>query len=248
MNAVKSVSTPEFGTAVIAESSTVPVLVDFWAPWCGPCQALGPTLEKAAAEFVGRVTVLKLNTDEEPQIANQFGIRSIPAVKLFVGGKVTAEFVGAQPLTAVRQFLIQHLPAAGTTPNATAAEDPAWIKAGKLARLGQFDQAQKLLDSLAPGVQTDDPVKAARAVLYFARLERSPDETDLVQTARVRTATYLLANKLEAGIDELLQVMQRNRRFATSQGREDLLQAFCLADRDSAIVASARRKLAALLN
>lgn len=252
MNAVKSVTTSEFATAVVAASSTLPVLVDFWAPWCGPCRALGPTLETAASEFAGRVTVLKLNTDEEPQIAAQFGIRSIPAVKLFRRGIVAAEFVGAQPLAAVRQFLTQHLGAADASPapapGAGSAEESDVVRANKLARSGQFDASQSLLDSLPPGEQANDDVKGARAALHFARLVGAPDETDLLQSARVKAATALLAGHIEDGLAELLQVMQRNRRFAIGQGRDDLLQAFCLAGRDSAAVAAARRKLAALLN
>lgn len=248
MNTVKSVSSEHFATAVIAASRSRPVLVDFWAPWCGPCQALGPTLEKAAAEFADSLTVLKLNTDEEPQIAGQYAIRSIPAAKLFRDGKVVAEFVGAQPLSAVRQFLTQHIGKSGPTADAAPAEEPAWVQAEKLARRGQFDSAKKMLDALPPGAQADAPVKTARAALHFAHLLHNPDETDLVQSARVRAARLLLAGSVEAGLDELLQVMQRNRRFATGQGRDDLLQAFCLAPADSAAVASARRRLAALLN
>lgn len=245
MNAVKSVSSGDFQSQVLDASHKQAVLVDFWAPWCGPCQALGPTLEKAAGEFAGRVTVLKLNTDEEGQIASQYGIRSIPAVKLFRDGKVAAEFVGAQPLSAVRQFLTQHLPAAESA--APAPEQP-WTKAIALARKGDLDAAQTLLDALDPTQQSDDAVKAARAVLHFARILQAPDDTDVVQSARVRAARNLLAQQFASGFDDLLQVMQRNRRFGVGQGREDMLQAFALAPATDPSVLAARRKLAALLN
>ena len=104
------VTDENFASEVLAASAEVPVLVDFWAPWCGPCRMLGPVLDNLARETVGRLKVVKLNTDEEPDTATRYQIRSIPAVKLFRNGAVVAEFVGAQPLSAVRAFVEPHLP------------------------------------------------------------------------------------------------------------------------------------------
>lgn len=246
MNGLRHISTAEFPSVVIEASRQQPVLVDFWAPWCGPCQALGPTLEKAATEFDGQISIVKLNTDEEPQIAAQFGIRSIPAVKLFQGGQVVAEFVGAQSLQVVRQFLKTHLPAAASA--SAAGPEPAWVQAAALARAGNLVAAQALLDELPASAQFDDPVRSATATLHFCRILQAPDDTDLVQSARLRAARHLLAGQFERGADELLQVMRRNRRFANGQGRDDLLQAFALAAPDDPHVPATRRALAALLN
>jgi putative thioredoxin len=273
MSNAQAVTSAEFDSVVLAASTTRPVLVDFWAPWCGPCRTLGPVLDQIASEFDGRVTVVKLNTDEAQDIAARYQIRSIPAVKLFHGGKVAAEFVGAQPLGAVRAFLAQHLPresppaldlaraavtrrdyaAAIAQLGALAADRPGDHEVAiELARAqalsGDPAAARTTLGRLPPALQSDLPVKSAYALAHFAELRAAPDETDVIQTARVQAARALLAADLDRGIDALIAAMQRNRRFAQGQGREDMLLAFDLAPADHPRVAQARRQLAALLH
>jgi putative thioredoxin len=99
-----------FQQAVIDRSHTLPVVVDFWAEWCGPCRALGPVLERAVAARSGQVELAKLDVDANPAAARTFGIQSIPAVKAFRDGRIAAEFMGAQPPAAVDQFLDSLLP------------------------------------------------------------------------------------------------------------------------------------------
>ena len=103
--AVKDVTAASFRQDVIAESARQPVLVDFWAPWCGPCKQLGPIIERAVANAGGKVKLVKMNIDEHPQIPGQMGIQSIPAVIAFVNGQPADGFMGAQPESQVNAFI-----------------------------------------------------------------------------------------------------------------------------------------------
>jgi putative thioredoxin len=107
---VKDVSDRDFQREVIERSRTVPVVVDLWAPWCGPCKQLGPLLERLAAEGAGKWILAKVNVDESPEVARALGVQSIPLVLAFKDGDILSEFVGAQPESVVRQFVERLVP------------------------------------------------------------------------------------------------------------------------------------------
>ena len=106
------VTVENFEAEVISASMNVPVLVDFWAPWCGPCKSLGPVLEKLETEYAGRFKLVKIDSDQEQQLAGMFGIRSIPTCVLLMNGQPVDGFMGALPEGQVRAFLDKHVPTA----------------------------------------------------------------------------------------------------------------------------------------
>jgi len=129
------VSERDFAKEVLARSRDVPVVVDFWAAWCGPCRVLGPTLERLAAEFNGAFQLVKVDVDQNPRLASQFGVQSIPAVKAFRDGQVVSEFLGAQPEPVVREFLRKLLP---------SAADYLAVQARRLENEGRFQKAEEV--------------------------------------------------------------------------------------------------------
>jgi len=186
------VTSDTFAEQVLARSRSIPVLVDFWAAWCGPCRVLGPVLEKLAREMEGAFVLAKVDTDASPDLSQRYGIRGIPAVKLFVEGEVVDEFVGALPPDQVRAFLRRHCP---TEADRRVESGRALLGAGELeparavlaealaldpqhfgARLalaevavtaGDADAARTELDAIPMRAPESDAAEGLRAVLGF---------------------------------------------------------------------------------
>ncbi len=277
------VSDANFDEIVIEGSRKVPVVVDFWAPWCGPCKVLKPILESLAEEYQGRFILAKVNSDDNQRLAGQYGVRGIPSVKAFLGGQVIDEFSGALPEPQVRAFLDRIIPSPGEELRLQARQQ---MDDGDHARaLDLLKEAQALdpdnerihLDLARTHLALDDPGSAREQLAQLSSLARQEDEAqelaskidfaersrDLPEEAALQQriandendldARLQLADRLIAGqrhaeaMDQLLEIVRRDRGFGDDVGRKRLLELFRLID-DAALVREYRRRLAALLN
>ena len=194
------VSETSFQSAVLDRSQTVPVVVDFWAEWCGPCRQLGPVLERAVAARAGKVELAKVDVDANPGLARTFKIQGIPAVKAFRDGRVAAEFVGAQPPTAVDEFLDSLLPS----------------EADRLVEQGDEDSLKRAHEL--------EPSRADAAV-PLAKILRERGETDETLTVLARVPGSFAADGLAARI-----ALESAARGGAAPPVPDLREAFAALD------------------
>jgi putative thioredoxin len=181
---IKDVTTASFTADVLQESRRQPVLVDFWAPWCGPCKQLAPALEKVVRASGGRVKLVKMNIDEHPAVAGQLGIKSIPAVIAFKNGQPVDGFMGAVPESQIREFI------------------------DRVAGNGPGPQVAEILEAAAEARSTGDLQSAAG--LYEAVLAEQPDNAE----ALGGLADLLLEAGDRAGAEEVLASVPEDKKEA----------------------------------
>ncbi len=267
---------------IIQASYQVPVLVDFWADWCQPCKMLMPILAKLADDYAGKFVLAKLNTEEQQEIASQFGIRSIPTAKLFRNGQPVDEFTGALPEAEIRAFLDKHIPRESDAQidqalmlmhqgEGTAAlqalqqvqqTDPANPRlvpalAQAQAQAGDVAGAAATLDALPLEKQHDPEVAALRSQLFFGEVLNGAPAIDVLEQ-RLNTnendheARYQLAARkvmnhdFAAALEQLLELMRRDRGYGDDAARKTLVKVFDLLG-DDPLVARYRGRMASLL-
>ena len=276
-------TTETFEADVLQQSLQTPVLVDFWATWCGPCKTLGPILEKLAGEYNGAFRLAKVDVDKEQEIAAAFQIRSVPTVFLVKGGQIVDGFPGAVPEGQLRELLKKH----GIEPGLAANDEPV---AGEIAPLdphaevmglrkaieaepekaelkldlalallktGAASEVETLLDALPANLATDDRAVRARARLGFVLLSKDAPPVEVLEAAiaanpddlRARHllgVLQLVGGKAEAGLEQFLEMLRRDRAYEDGLPKKTLIDAFRVVE-DENLVGQYRRKMSSLL-
>jgi len=289
---IKDSSEATFMQDVVDASMQVPVIVDFWAPWCGPCKTLTPELEKAVTAARGKVKLVKVNVDENQALAGQMRIQSIPAVFAFANGQPVDGFVGAVPESQIKTFIERLITSAGGTVGPTPTEETLEqaaeaIDAGDIstagalygqvlqqqpdnvkavagmarcyAESGQPDEATNLLATLPETKRNDPDVAAVRAILelsgkaqeaagrigeFEARVQQNPNDHE----ARYELALAAYAGRQsERAIDELLEIVRRNRTWNEDAARKELVKIFDALGPTHEATLAGRQKLSSVL-
>lgn len=276
---VVAVTAQSFHQIVIEGSRERLVLVDFWADWCAPCRMLTPVLTSVADSYGGKLLVAKVNTEEERELAAEFGIRSLPTVQLFKDGQPVDQFMGALPEPQVFAFLERHIPresdqllarvqdrlsrgdleGAGALIEQARNVEPENVRiplaeAQIQAAAGNRQEAQQILDGLPRELADDPEVVSLKGQIGFAvlqadspaeatlasRLEADPKDSD----ARYRLAAHLVVRgDYEGALEQLLELIKRDRAFEEDAGRKGMLTIFAMLGGEGELVNRYRSRM-----
>jgi len=268
-----NVSESDFEYEVIAYSKQVPVVVDFWAEWCGPCKVLGPILERLAAEAGGSFRLAKVNVDNNPNLALQYSVKSIPNVKAFRDGQMVAEFVGAQPESRVREFIralapsetdlvlekAQGLLALSQFPQAEQAfrqfltKSPNHPSASlglvrSVMLQGHLQEAAKLLREFPPSKEYHQ----AESLHFLAKVQQralnAPGfSDDPLEAAYLNALRLVNKRNFEAAMDGMLDVLRQDKRYRNGEVRKVMLGMFELLGEENPLTRQYRNEMAMVL-
>ena len=284
----KDATTQSFAADVIEASQQTPVIVDFWAPWCGPCKQLAPILEKTVRDAGGKVALVKINIDENPEIAQQLRIQSIPAVFAFDKGQPVDGFMGAQPESQIKRFVERLVGPMGPSPLEQALEQAKdALDAGDFATAsniygqilrqvpgeaaaiaglvrclvgaGDLQEARELVDGLDDDALKNADVESAVSALALAEQAGEADGDTAELQARLAqhpgdhqarfdlAMAYHGAGRNEQAIDELIEIIRRDREWNDEAARQQLLKLFEAIGHADPLTVAGRRKLSSIL-
>jgi putative thioredoxin len=270
---IKDVTEATFERDVIEQSRQKPVVVDFWAPWCGPCRMLGPILERLAAEPGANWTLAKINTDQNQNISMQYGIHGIPAVKAFRDGKVVNEFVGALPEPRVRQFLQAVAPRAAQTSlegakqllanrkwaeaetafRAIINQEPnnAAVRLGLVRTLlyqGKGCAAEAALKNFPVSPEYGQAEKLRPLAQYLCQMSNGRVGGSSEVDSNYRQAAQLLGRgEFSAALYYLLSVLRQDKNYEDGRAKDVMLGVFELLGDNDPLTPEYRRQMASVL-
>jgi putative thioredoxin len=253
------VSDADFEHTVLERSMQVPVLLDCWAPWCGPCRSLGPVLEKLVKSYGGSFVLAKLNTDEAPQISAALQMRSIPLVVLFIGGRPVDQFVGALPEGQIRTFLDKHIQTDVIDGEVQQVFGPL-DEASDLMQAGDLAGAQDVLAAMPAEQHDAEYARLTTRLQALQKLASAPPgatveelATRIQANAKDFEARFELANlhasagEWSEAFEDLLDVVLRDKAEHRERARKQLVEWFEVCG-DADVVSRGRRYLGMYLN